>query len=386
MTFTVLNSGSLSCLSQKLSHDFIYNPKKQECHHRRPLNSSLIKQLAWRVSVTCLRLRMVRSMLFRSGGDSAWLSRAMGSPMSSSLVLSTSVSSGHLCTSHTTSTDHQDQEVIWSFMPSQPLWSYEGGPSRPTHLFLLKYRKEHTFSFLFLNCSVCVCFLEKLEYFHFFSVSFCSQWKSEKSLQHCFQKNGERLYFAMKIQASPWTAQEITAETTQSTIQKQTLWQQEGTRLIQMPLKTQNWIYSGQENNCKKCLQILMIVLFSLFLSAKNVGIQKKYAQTVWINRSGPTSETTAPHFHNSFQAHNYPHNRTDKPNIKLWWYNEMTTITKTPVNSDWPAFLVGCSQGDNVRRTPASPWCRHGPGTLDQLALFKDNKMTQHREQNASA
>ena len=100
MTFTVLNSGSLSSLSQKLSHDFIYNPKKQECHHRHPLISSLIKQSAWCVSVTCLRLRMVRSMLLRSGGDSAWLSRAMGSPMSSSLVLSTSVSSGHLCTTH----------------------------------------------------------------------------------------------------------------------------------------------------------------------------------------------------------------------------------------------------------------------------------------------
>ena len=36
------------------------------------------------------------------------------------------------------------------------------------------------FFFPFFNCSV--CFLEKFEYFHFFSVSFCSQWKLKNPL------------------------------------------------------------------------------------------------------------------------------------------------------------------------------------------------------------
>ena len=53
-----------------------------------------------------------------------------------------------------------------------------------------------------------------------------------KSFQHSFQKNGEWSYFAAEIQAWLWTAQEFSAETTQSAIQNLILQQQERERLI----------------------------------------------------------------------------------------------------------------------------------------------------------
>ena len=62
-----------------------------------------------------------------------------------------------------------------------------------------------------------------------------------KSFHHSFQKNSERSYFAAEIQALLWTAQEFSAETTQSTIQNLILQQQEVTRFT-------HWAYSGLEN------------------------------------------------------------------------------------------------------------------------------------------
>ena len=72
--------------------------------------------------------------------------------------------------------------------------------------------------------------------------------RSDAEWQHLRYAEDLDSYFAAEIQASIWTAWEISATTTQSTIQKLTLQLLEVTRLIHAPLKTQNGAYSGLEN------------------------------------------------------------------------------------------------------------------------------------------
>ena len=128
----------------------------------------------------------------------------------------------------------------------------------------------------------------------------------------------------MKIQASPWTAQEITAETTQSTIQKQTLWQQEVMRLIQMAPKTQNWIYSGLEN--KQTTIFMIYTIFLIFVCWKCMHTEKicpnHMNKPVWTNITYNCS--TLPQLLSSTQL------STEHPTVVI---QQNDNHHKTPVN-----------------------------------------------------
>lgn len=60
-------------------------------------NQNQADQMTILIPLTSLRLRIVRSMSLRSGGERAWLRTAIGSPISSNFDFSTSKSRGHLC-------------------------------------------------------------------------------------------------------------------------------------------------------------------------------------------------------------------------------------------------------------------------------------------------
>ena len=102
------------------------------------------------------------------------------------------------------------------------------------------------------------------------------------------RKRGEHLYFAAEIQASLWIAHESSAEMTQSTMQKPTLQQWEVLRLTHVQLKIRNWAYSGLRNKwATRQSQKYLCFSFFLFLFCIWKFRHTKYAQIIWVNRSG---------------------------------------------------------------------------------------------------
>ena len=84
--------------------------------------------------------------------------------------------------------------------------------------------------------------------------------------------------------------QKFSAETTQSSIQKPTMWQWEVARLTHAPLKTQDWAYSGLENKqTAKYVYKIFMTIFSPLLCCIFVRWKfwrTKYTQIVRVNRS----------------------------------------------------------------------------------------------------
>ena len=84
---------------------------------------------------------------------------------------------------------------------------------------------------------------------HFFSVSFCYQWKSENNFNTASRKMVNA--YTLQQKHKPHFELPRSVKTIQSLIQKPTLWQPEVARFTYVPLitkNTQNWANSGPEN------------------------------------------------------------------------------------------------------------------------------------------
>ena len=104
------------------------------------------------------------------------------------------------------------------------------------------------------------------------------------------RKTYKHSYFAAEIQASFWSAQEFIVKTTQSTMQKMTLWQ---CKVIRLTLcATQNpelgKFRTGKQTNRKTCLEILIIncFVFNFHIFVCWNCRCTKYIQILRVNRS----------------------------------------------------------------------------------------------------
>ena len=99
-----------------------------------------------------------------------------------------------------------------------------------------------------------------------------------KKIQHLFHKNGKCLYFAVEIQALLSIAWEFSAKTTQTAIQKLTLWQREVMDLHMCYRKPRtghilDW-KTNEPQNMPRNIYDSFFVLFFQFSYAENLGVQ----------------------------------------------------------------------------------------------------------------
>ena len=144
------------------------------------------------------------------------------------------------------------------------------------------------------TCSLTVLALSPSVLFCLISFSVKIIWKH--ILTWIPEKNGECLFFATEIQTLLWTAREFSAKTTQSTIQKPTLWQWKVARITHAPPKTGHITRIGKQTkpqNTSRNINDLSLRGECIFVCWKFRC--RKYTQIVWVNRCETTIVITEP-------------------------------------------------------------------------------------------